>query len=641
MYYRRLCIGVTDKGQLIPSNELNYEELNREKDAYISIFEYNDKQYQEFRQKGTVAGIVDVTTTRLVWDFDSKDTPETAKNDCRELVSRLQERGLKEEHIVLGFSGNKGFAVEVELEHRIGVREFKNITSNLALGLSTYDRVVSNASRIVRIFGTKHQKSGLYKKCMALSQLALPMEDIRKYSSSLEYFPAEATTKVTYNPTEELLSLGKTAKEATKPPIALDDLTLTNKPKHMSNCRWMLQNGAFGTGERNTAFLVLAAYYKSQGFEKEHTYRLLKGVAEIQAGRNNCDRFSDVEIWTTVISVVYGINWKDGVFSCRQDNSWLGDYCASLGTHKCNHIKESLSVEIGSVHDFFKDYATKYEENILFSGIDELDDRFKLMVGTSNAIVAPPGVGKTSLISKILNYNSSQNVLSVFFSYDMYKAAMYLRLIQKHTGLSQDEIYHNFRHDKKKTQEFAAVIAEQYKNVRFCFQAGQSMDELQETIDDVQDKTGRKVKLAAIDYNELISTPYSDSTTASAYVAQRTRQIGIEKDVCMLTLLQPSKLHSTPAEEITSFNSAKGSSAITQALTVMLGLSRPGFDPRKPENDKFFNITCLKNRNGPLFSLDFHWDGLKGEIDSLSPEERGELDMLRVAKEQKKEMESF
>jgi len=71
----------------------------------------------------------------------------------------------------------------------------------------------------------------------------------------------------------------------------------------------------------------------------------------------------------------------------------------------------------------------------------------------------------------------------------------------------------------------------------------------------------------------------------------------------------------------------------------MLGLSRPGYDPRKPEQDKYFTINCLKSRTGPSFTIDLSWSGLRGNIGELSYEEEAELKQLRDKKQAEKATE--
>src|SRR5690606_35085145 len=94
-----------------------------------------------------------------------------------------------------------------------------------------------------------------------------------------------------------------------------EDLDLSKKPKWLSEVKYALQMGFFKEGERNTAFMILAATYKSQGFPKEIAYRMLKGVAEIQSERNNQEPYSNEELWKNIIEVVYSPNWRGATYS--------------------------------------------------------------------------------------------------------------------------------------------------------------------------------------------------------------------------------------------------------------------------------------------------------------------------------------
>ena len=44
-------------------------------------------------------------------------------------------------------------------------------------------------------------------------------------------------------------------------------------------------------------------------------------------------------------------------------------------------------------------------------------------------------------------------------------------------------------------------------------------------------------------------------------------------------------------------------------------------------------ISCLKNRSGSQFSLDFGWEGITGAIASLSEDARQELKEIRERRE--------
>jgi hypothetical protein len=92
---------------------------------------------------------------------------------------------------------------------------------------------------------------------------------------------------------------------------------------------------------------------------------------------------------------------------------------------------------------------------------------------------------------------------------------------------------------------------------------------------------------------------------------------------------------------MTSYNSAKGSSSIAQACTAILGCWREGMSPENPENDRFFSINVLKNRNGALASLDFGWDGSTQTIYELDNDGKFQLKILRDTKKDAKDDDKY
>lgn len=643
MFYRQLRFGVSDpKYTLVPADEsqIHLCLVNPKQDIYTSLYKYSESQYQEFLKTKSIKGVSDVITDWLLFDFDSKENLGLAQQDAIEICKRLENSGVIYPALRISFSGGKGFHVEVRLTENITVEEFKAITKQLAEGLKTFDQLICDHARPFRVLGSVNLKTGLYKIPISFGNLFdLRIEQIKDLAKDQTIFGQEPIEYTTIKLPQALQDLKK-FKEEYKPKVEkleTGELDWSKKPKWLSSCRYSLTNGYFTEGERNSAFLCLGATYKNQGFNEAHTYRFLKGVAECQSINNDCDRYSDELLWHNIVKQIYSEGWKNGQYSCKEKGSWLSEYCSSLGVHKCDNRGIEGTVSTSQVLDLFKDYTKKYEQNILYSGIPSLDKKMKFMVGTSNGILAPPGVGKTSLCLQILEYNSMKEIPCLFYSYDMFHSALYMRMVQRESGKAQDDIYHTFKNDFDKASRVVENLDTKFKNVQFCFKAGQTIDELEQTIIDTETKTGQKLKLVVVDYNELVMTDNSDPTSSSATVAQRLRQISNELEVCIITLLQPAKQYCSPGDEMTNFNSVKGSSSIVQSLTLLLGCSRPGFDPLNPDNDKYFNITCLKNRNGPLFTLDLSWEGLRGKIEDLEQEDKQKLDELRsIRREEKK-----
>lgn len=642
MEYQRLCTvdaqgRPINKGEWIPYGSNPYEKIaSVDKTYYISTFIYNDKHLEQFKKTQSVSGMEDVTTDRLYWDFDSKDDLEKAKADTQEMCARIMQHGIPEKAILVCFSGEKGFSVEVGVNTRLKPEEIKVIASKMAGGLKTFDSSIYDSARILRLPETRHQKSGLYKTPIHLEGLTRSIEDIKGVASEkpegnhIDLSPVDLP--------ESILELKRTdTKDRVLNATILDpvDLDFKHKMKGFSNCKYAIMNGFFSKGERNHCMMILASTCRANGFPKEIAYNVCKGAARLQAQRTGTDPFSKEEIWSQVIENIYGSKWNGGQYTCKTDEK-LRHICESLGRNKCKHTDDDLVVESEDVFKLFQSYALNFEKNALTTGIKPLDDKVKFLVGSSSGILAPPGVGKTSFAFTMLNHNSNKEIPSLFFSYDMHHSLTYLRLLQKHFGLEQEEIFKLVKEGSPQIAEFKEILKEEYKHVGFCFKNGQTPEDINQTIIDTEEKTGKKIKLVVVDYAELVVAETSDPTQASAQVAQKMRQIANEREVATVTLLQPSKLYSDPSEEASTYQAAKGSGAIAQSLTLMLGLSRPGFNPRYPGDDRFFTINCLKSRTGPSFTIDLSWEGLRGNIGELSYEGEAELRQLREKKKVQK-----
>lgn len=640
--YQAIREGLSSYPTLIPAEQDPGSAVtDPQKDWYSSLYFYNDEQRAQIEEKRSVAGIRDTVTNRLFFDFDAPPGDEglvKAQADALMAAKRLYEAGMDPDAIRPSFSGSKGFSVDVLLDEYLRPDQYKAVVRAIAGDLETFDRVVSDANRIVRIPLTKHQKSGMYKTPLTLEELEFcTTDEIRSLAESPR--PLTIAVKRVKVPSKWRKEIEQGAAQTREKPrlklVGENEVNWAQKPSGWKNCKWSLLQGHFDPGHRHEALIRLAATCRAMGFDKKTTYYMCKSALKKQAEIHEQEQFSTDELWLNIIEgSVFSDTWQGGAYSCKSDE-WLRDYCSKLGDHKCpadNH----LTVKTSEVFSFFDEYARNYDKNALSTGIGPVDAEARLMVGTSNALLAPPGVGKTSMSLQILNHNSKKGIRSIFFSYDMFQAALLTRMLQRHTGYSQKNIFEIWSQESPQKDEIKRLLSEEYKNVDFCFKSGQSPEEIIETIDEVESKTGEKVKLIVVDYNELVISDKADDTAASAQVAQKLRQIANEKQVCSLTLLQPSKVYSSPGDEITNYNAAKGASSITQSLTLMFGCSRPGFNPLDSSMDKFLNVTCLKNRNGGLFSVDLSWEGLRGMMGPLSEESKEELRQLRLAKAETK-----
>ena len=644
MNYIRICKGVQDKGILVPVNTNVYKDIDLNNDYYASAFLYNDEQYKTFKNTGTVAGITDTVTNKLYWDFDSVDNLELAKEDARTLCLRLVKiYGLDSSTVALFFSGKKGFQVEVNFKDELfNPTQVKNICLNIGDGLSTLDRQIYNANRILRLPLSKHQDTGLYKTPLDFLGLEDATIDEIKEEAKQAWEDTNVLTNIftqaSTNAKINQLKITTPKIENSKIKVAYDisDVNWGDKPKFLTPEKYLLSLGFFEQGERSHALMILGSTFKSLGFNETQTYHFLKSGAELQAERVGEDKFPKGEIYKNIISQIYSPTWKGGVYSVANDE--LLKRLSTIIPSSAKIEDESDVHGIDETAELFIQYAKDIDKNTLKFGIKCLDDNLHVQVGRLYGIIGPPGVGKTSVGINILNNTSVLGDNSMFFSFDMSKYDVFQKLIQKHTKLDRDKLYQVYKEGSKEEQtRVAKTVSDQYKNVRFVFKTGQSIEEMRQTIINTEKKLGVNFRLIVVDYLELVQSKYSDPTQSSAEVIQGLREIAINMNKAVLVFLQPNKMSSTIDEPLLSYNAAKGSSSIAQACTAILTIHRPGYSSRTPETDKFFSIDCVKNRSGRLFSADLHWDGLTGNIRELEDIERMELKEVRDAKKAAKD----
>jgi hypothetical protein len=418
-------------------------------------------------------------------------------------------------------------------------------------------------------------------------------------------------------------------------------LDLTNKPKELSNCRWALQNGFFKEGQRSTALLALASYYKNKGFDQEIVYRMLKGVAEIQANRTETERFPDSEVYNNIIVQVFSDTWKNGQYSCREPGNFLFDYCKNLGPHKCNHVADDAMKPktMDSVHAQFKDFVNHIEENTVLTGIKAIDENFFLSTGSNVLVLGAAASGKTALALNILNNTSKNGVKSVFASLDMHRNRMFEKVMYKISGLPRDELYHKFQMDQE--GPLMNKLKEEFGNVYFFNKSCPTVQDVRDYVIACQESSGERIKLVMVDYFERVTSDMSDDTASSKRVAGELQDMVNDLDICLITLVQPNKasIFGGPDKPIYNYTAIKGSSFVYQAARQILSIYRPFATPELKEHDKYMGMSILKNDLGEQGDFVFGWNGKRGEIRELEDHEFNDFEELLEKKNREEKEE--
>lgn len=612
-----------------------------DKDWYTSLYYFSDDLKTHYEKNGgSVAGYDGPAhSNKLFFDLDNKDL-DKARKDTLELVHRLQKDGIDlAETCRIYFSGNKGFHVEVPLEKELTPEQLKTICVNIAGDLESFDPVIYNSTRLIRLVNTKHQISGLYKIELDSLDLTLTPDQIRaKAKNRSELFAAK--------PMKDVVFLDKYSKTEVKKRAAsvavnvsddngirgLSDIDYSKCPKTKPRCIFALEQGVMrsGIGERNAIFLRLAAYYRNQGYTKDVAYNVLKGIARENA-RLYPEHlaFTKDEIWNTVINSAYSDAGKfkviAGAVGTDPENETLKQYCNAVGLHTnkpcCMHghlSDDKTTVQIEEVFGSFNTFAENFEKNVVRTGIDFMDEHMKITTGTTSLLVGAAGSGKTTLSLNMMEKANAFDQQTMFFSMDMHKNLVYLKLAQKLTNYTQKQIF-EFHKNKnvQKIQEIKAIISKHYDKTFFDFSGTLTLEQMRDKIFDVEQKTGKKIKLVCVDYASRISSPHADAYASARHNALKSKEIADVTDAAWIILSQISRNVGDGCTPIRTKRAAKESGDWEESATNVITLWRPFMG--HPDWDDVMRIFLAKNRMGKELETVLQWNGAKGIIADMDP----------------------
>lgn len=627
--YVRVTKSKYEGGTLVPADQVN-EYITGDKQHYVSTYFYDKSHFDQFQKTKSVKGFTGVTTNKIWFDFDSKDEIEKARFDTLEVIARLKASGIKEENIQIYFSGNKGYNVVVELNRELTQQQAQSIAINkFAKNLDTFDHTLYDGNQILRVAGTKHEVSGLYK-------IPLTVEEIREMTSDEIKLKAKSLDNVgefDWNPA----TVSEEFVKVEEPPLVVKIATAAvqlERPRHWKDYKWALLQGDFEIGERHHALMVLAATCRGLGYPEALATAMLESADEqhcIRTGDKPCN-----DLKSNIIPSVYSEGWNGGQFSAESD-PWLQKYVERKGFQK----QDLGIVKILDVKADFDIYVQNIEQNTVKTGIPCLDKAMPITTGMMLGLVGAASSGKTALALKMLKNTSLAGITSVFASLDMHRTRLFEKLIYSETGLSRDALYGDVKNGMG--EKHYSQVEKNYENVFFYDRSAASVPNIRKYIEQVQESTGRKVKMLMVDYFERVGADRSDETAASKEVAGALQDLCNDMDLCIIVIVQPNKfsLGGGPESPILNYTAIKGSSFLYQSFRSIISIWRPFFTPEWKRHDKYMQMAILKNDLGEQDLFSFSWDGKRGDIKELEESKYQEMkDLLTQKANEKAEKEA-
>lgn len=680
MAYVRLAQTLTGKSDLIPISEYQKEmgirfKKNPVDDYYTSLFQFPNEAYDYFKSNNnSISGYSgEVIKKNLFFDFDNKNSLEIAKSDLLALIKELAVRLSKTGTEILNsskiwFSGNKGFHLEICTQQSFSNEEMKELAGSFnnieSLDTGIYDKV-----RLIRVQGTRHQVSGLYKTRLDPQQFgSLSIENIKELAKerrigSFKKIEKELDVKKLFTFIEKKPTLQIVKSKEIEGVKGLDLINFKKINKGYPRCIYALLQGIMipGRGERSRIYLRLACFLRNQGFDKEHTHNLLKATirknAQLYGGSEQYDK---KELWNTAIKSAF--NKEDshyskgswGIDPDSDDGQLFKQYCDCIDKvtdKKCSmHSKRKQNiVTIDEVYDSFTNFARNISHNRILTGVDFIDDNMKIIRGTMNLLIGGAGTGKTTLCLNIMENANKNGIYTMFFSFDMNRDTIYLKLAQKHSKYKQDELLELAKNNNQKAlQKIRMDIKNHYDKTFFDFSSTSTLEEIKNKIIATEEQNNIKIGFVVVDYASRVSGPFSDSYANAKHNALLSKQVADETETAFLFLSQISRSTGDGASPLRTKRAAKDAGDWEEAAQNVITMWRPfmGMDGKIDDEgneftDDVIRLFLAKNRMGREIEAPLNWKPEKGEISTMTESELDEYAASREHLEKKVRSERF
>ena len=289
-----------NRGRIVNVGEID-PKLRRDFEAYSSMFlfdksifshvEYTksleDDSGNKIYPNGSVTKFEGAYYAKWLWfDVDNEEL-SFARKSTTELVNKLTTKyNIKENDIIVYFSGKKGFHVGVSSKHFGGFEaspdlpyKIKRLVERLTDGIESIDTSIYNPNRFFRLPNSKHNASDYYKIALTVSEL---MENnhlkIREMALSPRLdFKFSLSSQVL--PNEELIALwtlSQTEPESSKVVRELLAGIPEGIDERFAKCVEIVSfKNKFTTGNRNNYVFVLTRYANEFGIAKEESAELI------------------------------------------------------------------------------------------------------------------------------------------------------------------------------------------------------------------------------------------------------------------------------------------------------------------------------------------------------------------------------
>jgi replicative DNA helicase len=245
-------------------------------------------------------------------------------------------------------------------------------------------------------------------------------------------------------------------------------------------------------------------------------------------------------------------------------------------------------------------------------------------------LVAQSGVGKTSIAFGALENAGKKGLNSLLFSLDMHRNLVFQKLIQRCSGVHQDDIFAAFKNkDVKQIEYMKGLVRENFSKTFMDFSGMLSLEDIENKVDQTEQDNGVKIDLVVIDYASRLSSHLTDRFQSECYNAIKSKDSADKTNAAFIILTQVSRASGNGATALRSKSVVKNSSDWEQSASNVLTAWRPflGLHEHYCEEydrnfeDKYMRMFMAKSRMGEELEVLLKWNGAAGKVTELTESE--------------------
>lgn len=555
-------------------------------DCYITYFRFESTYYKHCQDTGSVAGYFGKSYANWLFvDVDDAEDLIKAHNTAKNILLYLEtEYEVNLDELEVFFSGKKGFHIALPAawfnwEPSEDLPQIhKSIAKHMFSGFSI-DTAIYEKQRLFRLPNTIHSQTGLYKiKIDARDVLHKSMADIIDMASAP--VKIDRTFDVELNPNLNQIYKMYSDKRYYEPKqeamvrkSTLSDL-LSATPE----------------GYRNETCFSIAYDLKQKGLSRDEVQKVVE-----MWNLTRCQPQMDSEEMRRTINSAFRFQGKtlmEKLSKLKDVQAMEEDYIQYIETIEKNGLNFN-----GFIPGFGKHLAPVFPGSVIM-----------LNAGT--------GVGKTTFFSNCIYH---WKVPALVVNLERSAAVLYETYQQLSNNMSAKEIRENYKNGVRMDKNHL-------EHIQVLDDTGINIDDIVEYWQIAQDKIGKRIMVLGVDHSGLLKSKGTTEYERMTYVGNGLIELAKRTDSIVFALNQVSRETAKDGDVPLTVTSAKGSGALENAATLILGIYRPRKMNKRIENgtvtgDDELVVQILKQSYGVEgIQSTVKWDGRTRRVYEETPD---------------------